>query len=142
MVHEINKLYQDCYKPILESIYHNNGVEPEKFKGDILYVGMGSRHLEKSHTSDVTSATYIELKDAIISEFGEGAKVIKGDAFEVELKEKFDIIFLDIWESSEKESELIRLKNKFKDNLKDGGEFFHLKTVFAADIKKNSRGLL
>ena len=119
-----------------------NEIEPEKFKGDILYVGMGNRFLEKSHTSDVTSFTYIEIDEDIISEFGEGAKVIKGDAFEVELKEKFDIIFLDIWERSEKESELIRLKNKFKDNLKEGGKFLHLKSVFAADIKKNSRGLL
>jgi hypothetical protein len=47
------------------------------------------------------------------------------------------IIFFDIWEKSEKESELIRLKNKFKDNLKEGGEFLHLKTIFAADIKNN-----
>ena len=137
MVHKIKYLYQDSFKSALKSIYSMNEIEPEKFKGDILYVGMGNRHLEKSHTSDVTSATYIEIDENIISEFGEGAKVIKGDAFEVELDEKFDIIFLDIWEKSEKESELIRLQDKFKDNLKEGGKFLHLKSVFSTDIKNN-----
>jgi len=138
MVHKIKYLYEDCFKERLKVIYDTNEIDSSKFKGDVLYVGMGSRHLEKLHTSDVTSITYIEIDENIIATFGEGANIIKGDAFEVELDNKFDVIFLDIWEKSEKESELIRLENKFKNNLKEGGKFFHLKTVFAADVKRNA----
>ena len=122
---------------MLGSIYSVNGIESDKFKGDILYVGMGSRYLESLHTAGVTSTTYIENSEVIIAEFGEGATIIQGDAFEVSLTDEFDIIFLDIWEKSELESELLRLQEKFKDNLKEGGKFLHLKSVFAADKKAN-----
>lgn len=135
MVHIEYYLYRKEFRSTLEAIYNANEIEANKFNGDVLYVGMGNRYSESMHTSDVTSTTYIEINEEIISNYGYGTKVIKGDAFEVELEEKFDVIFLDIWNSSEKESELIRLKERFENNLKEEGKFLHLKTVFAADIK-------
>ena len=139
MVH-IKYLYKEENEHFLKGIYSYNGIEPEKFKGDVLYVGMGSRYLEKSHTEEVTSVTYIEIDETIISKFGEGAKVIKGNAFEVELEEKFNVLFLDIWDKEmcfeEKKSELIRLKKRFKGNLKEDGKFLHLKSVFTDNKRK------
>ena len=139
MVHSINYLYKEENEGLLKAIYSYNGIESEKFKGDVMYVGMGSRYLEKSHTEDVTSVTYIEKDENIISLFGEGTKVIKGDAFEVELEEKFDILLLDIWDKKmclkKKNSELIRLKKRFENNLKEGGKILHLKSVFAPNRK-------
>ena len=114
----------------LEVVYDSNNIQPDTFYGDVLYVGMGGGYLFKRHTNKVNSTTFIEYDQDIIDEcnFTE-CMVINGDAYNVEVPGKFDIIVLNIWDVATDLTNVETLIKKFEDNLKIGGKIKYLDTI-------------
>jgi spermidine synthase len=105
----------------------------DKAHGDVLIAGMGISMITKAlqEKEEVKSITIIEknpkLMYFMMPLIGEHlnftTKVIEGDIFEYETKEKFDCIYFDIWNFIEADNypEMLELHNKFSKNLKPNG---------------------
>ena len=110
--------------------YHD--IDINKLKGDVLYLGMGNAYCARHQLDAVTSTTFVENCKEVIDNFSIDSswKVYYGDLYKVKLKEKFDFIFINIFYKPTKIEELEKIKELYKNNLKDTGKFLYLKKLF------------
>jgi|ETNvirenome_6_85_1030632.scaffolds.fasta_scaffold06832_4 hypothetical protein len=113
-----------------KSYFNINEIYPEKFHGDVLYVGMGNAYGARQHTNKVTSTTFIEKYKHIIDQCNikDDWIIINKCAYTIELENKYDFIFMDIWAYPLPKfyKEVIE---KYKKYLKLNGEFLALKSL-------------
>lgn len=114
-----------------EYYFSKNNIVPSSFLGDVLYVGMGSGYGARNQSKKVKSTTFVEIDQNIINEFhvNKDWKVIKGDAYKIDLKDKYDVIFLDIFIKYTPKKEFYKLINLYSKNLKDDGIMIYIKTL-------------
>lgn len=90
-------------------------------KGDVLMAGLGLGFLVDKIKFD--TLTIVEKEQEVIDLYKGKGKIIHGDIFDYKTKDKYDIIYLDIWANyfQDKTEDLKRLEF-LKDNLKEGGQ--------------------
>jgi spermidine synthase len=102
-----------------------------EFKGDSLVIGLGFGMLGHNFAEQCDSFDYVEIDQDLIDFIK--PKLPKcnfylGDAYTWEPTKKYDAIFLDIFhkKTHDYESGTIKLYNKYKEYLKEGGEISYL----------------
>lgn len=101
----------------------------KKARGDVLIGGFGLGFVIEKIAHKVDSITVVEKDPDILKlmnhkELPDNVFIIVADIFKVETNGSFDVIYIDIWNGITERNykDMIRLKGKFKNNLKPDGE--------------------
>lgn len=120
----------------LKKVY--NEIPVNKFKGNVLYLGMGSLWVPRLQGENVKRTVIIEKDINIIEKYKKYVKedwvIINQDVYDFKTDEVFDFIFADIWDSKTRLSDVLNLKKQYLLNLKNDDSFIYLKKI----IIKNS----
>jgi len=120
-------------------IYKRNGIEPNIFKGSVLYLGMGSCLFPRLQ-QNVSKTTIVEIDKKVIDwnkekgHLKEDWNIINEDAFIFETDEKFDIIFIDIFYQTTTNKIMNILINKYSNALTSQGILLKLNSVIKNNI--------
>jgi len=116
---------------IYEKIYSLNNIDATKFKGSVLYLGLGKCILPKFHTDKVTKTTIVEIDNDVINsvEVPEEYIIINSDAYEFNTEEKFDIILIDIWYQPVDKEVVDNIVEKYDNYLTETGKVLYLKSI-------------
>lgn len=112
---------------LLKYAYKANGIDAKVFKGKVLVLGLGNAHIIKQIQCDYLKI--VEIDKNVISEFGNGYDVDHADAFDYVTEEKYDFIFIDIWYKQVEHTLVNSLIDKYKINLKEGGQIVYLPLI-------------
>jgi spermidine synthase len=119
---------------IYEYIYLNiNGIEPDKFSGSVLYLGMGTCIIPKLQSINVNKTTIVEIDENMIKFNKDNIKedwiIINEDAYIFNTNEKFDFIFIDIFYEQTNKENLDILIDKYSKLLNENGTLIYLKNI-------------
>jgi len=116
---------------ILKEVYSD--VPIQEFKGSVMYVGMGSAWVPRNQPPSVYRTLIIEKDKKIIDKFSYLLKpeweVVNEDAWLFHTEEKFDFIFIDIWNSVILDKYMIMIESLYSNYLKPGGKILFLEQL-------------
>lgn len=103
------------------------------FYGSVLYVGMGSAWVPRNQSKEVIKTTIIENSVEIINRYRDlvdpAWNIIQEDAWRFWTDERFDFIFIDIWDSSTPVKYIEMIRSKYVKLLKVNGEILFLDSI-------------
>jgi predicted O-methyltransferase YrrM len=118
---------------ILKKIYSN--IPIQEFKGSVMYVGMGSAWVPRQQPSNVYRTLIIEKDKEIIDKYSHLLKpdweVVNEDAWMFYTEEKFDFIFIDIWNNLVLDKYMVIIESLYSKYLRPGGKILFLEQLRA-----------
>ena len=105
----------------------------KEFYGSVLYIGMGSAWVPRNQSDSVNQTTIVEIDPNIVQRYGDLIKpewkIIIDDAWRFNTYEKFDFIFIDIWDSMVPIKYIEMIRKKYSNFLNPGGRIIFLEKV-------------
>ena len=115
----------------LERLYMD--IPMKEFYGSVLYIGMGSAWVPRNQSDSVNQTTIVEIDPNIVQRYGDLIKpewkIIIDDAWRFNTYEKFDFIFIDIWDSMVPIKYIEMIRKKYSNFLNPGGRIIFLEKV-------------
>lgn len=103
------------------------------FYGSVLYVGMGSAWVPRNQSSGVIKTTIIENSVEIIDRYRDLLDpdwiIIQEDAWRFWTDDRFDFIFIDIWDSLTPVKYIEMMRSRYSKLLKAEGEILFLESI-------------
>lgn len=116
---------------VLKGVYEK--IPFKEFKGSVLYVGMGSAWVPRQQPDRVHRTLIVERDQAIIDKYYHllkpGWEVVKEDAWLFYTEEKFDYIFIDIWNGLILDKYMVMIENIYLNYLNPGGKILFLEQL-------------
>lgn len=103
------------------------------FYGSVLYVGMGSAWVPRNQSRRVIKTSIIENSVEIIDRYRElldpDWNIIQEDAWRFRTDERFDFIFIDIWDSLTPVKYIEMMRSRYDKLLKVNGKILFLDSI-------------
>lgn len=115
--------------------WHHNSLDSREFRGQVLYLGMGSCFLPRHQSDAVTQTVIVELNPVVVehnrktNNLDTNWTIVIADAYQYTPDGQFDIIVADIWYDVQCESVINQLIDRYKPWLAPAGQIVNLRTV-------------